>query len=334
MSGDEDSGSAAGWSIGDNSLSSSDGGASWGSSAPVIRTAIGGTVRNNAHTGSPVISGTALVGQTLTAPKGTIADIDGLSRADNGDSGYAYRYQWVRVDADGTSNPTDIREATSDTYKVVSADEGKRLKVKVSFTDDGGNDEEGSSDAYPAQALADTMPPTLGATTGGVTTYGTVIGKDIHLSFSEAIGQDPEYLPPPAAFFIKVDGVSWLVRPGSVKGGADPNELVLGDLSSPVVRGQTVRVGYAEPGTGGGNGAAIQDLAGNRSKTFDYVRTGNGEENTTDRRPLIEFVLVARLRGNTISFRWGLYPCGLRRMYTTVLQRCAALSGRNLHLAT
>lgn len=155
-----------------------------------------------------MISGTALVGQTLTASKGMIADIHGLSRADNGDLGYAYRYQWVRVEADGTSNPTEIRGATSDMYTVVSADESKRLKV--SFTDDGGNDEEGSSDAYPAEALADTMPPTLGATTGGVTPYGSVIDRDIHLYFSESIGQDPEDLPPPAVYIDRADR---LVRP-------------------------------------------------------------------------------------------------------------------------
>lgn len=49
---------------------------------------------NNPATGDPTISGTARVGQTLTAAKGTIDD-DGLTKADDGDTGYAYTYQWV-----------------------------------------------------------------------------------------------------------------------------------------------------------------------------------------------------------------------------------------------
>ena len=238
LSANEDSGSAAGWSIGDSSLSSTDGGASWSASSPVVRMRISGTANNNPHTGSPTISGTALTGQTLTASKGTIADIDGLSRADNGDSGHAYRYRWVRVDPDGTSNPTEIVGAVSSTYTVAPADEGKRLKVRVSFSDDGGNEEEASSDAYPMQALPDTTPPTLGADAGDVTTYGSVIGKDIHLYFSEAIGQEPEDLPAPDAFFITVDGVSWLIRPGSVKGEPTPTSWCWETSPRPSSRGR------------------------------------------------------------------------------------------------
>lgn len=49
---------------------------------------------NGPATGAPAIMGAASVGQTLTASKGTIADDDGLTRADNGDAGYAYEYQW------------------------------------------------------------------------------------------------------------------------------------------------------------------------------------------------------------------------------------------------
>ncbi len=314
----EDSGSATGWSIDDSSLSSTDNGANWsGPNSPVVRMRISGTVRvaNNAATGLPTISGTASVGETLTASKGTIADVDGLSKADHGDAGYAYRYQWVRVDADGTSNPTDVGGATSRTYTLVAADMGKRVKVKVSFTDDAGNDEEVSSDAYPARALADTTPPTLGATTGGVTTYGSVIGKDIHLYFSEPIDQHPDSLPaarPPDptvdAFFIMVDGVSFVVRPVSVRGGTAPNELVLGDLTSPIVRGQRVRVGYLDPTYGVDDAAAIQDLAGNDARTFDFMAIDNGVENTTGPRPIMKFVLATSGPGNTIESRWGLYP--------------------------
>ena len=169
----------------------------------------------------------------------------------------------------------------------------------------------------PARALADTTPPTLGATTGGVTTYGSVIGKDINLYFSEPIDQNPDSLPaarPPDptprvdAFFITVDGVSFVVRPVSVRGGTAPNELVLGDLTSPIVRGQRVRVGYLDPTYGVDDAAAIQDLAGNDARTFDLMAIDNGVENTTGPRPIMKFVLATSGAGNTIESRWGLYP--------------------------
>ena len=140
--------------------------------------------------------------------------------------------------------------------------------------------------AAPAHAQADTTPPTLGATAGGVTTFGRVIGTDIHLYFSEAIDQDSGNLPVPDGFFIKVDGVSWSIRPGSVRGGADKNELVLGDLSAPIFRGQTVSVAYADPGPGD-DAAAIQDLAGNDAEAFDFATIDNGDESTAGLRPAI-----------------------------------------------
>ena len=48
--------------------------------------------------GKPTISGMATVGGTLTAGTSGIADADGKTKAENGDTGFAYTYQWVRVD--------------------------------------------------------------------------------------------------------------------------------------------------------------------------------------------------------------------------------------------
>ena len=87
---------------------------------------------NTPATGAPSISGTARVGQTLTAGPGTIADADGLS-------GALYSWQWIRVETDGTEK--DIPGATSDTYTPVAADVGRRQRVRASFTDDAGNAE-------------------------------------------------------------------------------------------------------------------------------------------------------------------------------------------------
>ena len=79
---------------------------------------------NNAATGMPSVSGTATVGETLTASNSGIADTDGLP------SNFAY--QWVRVDG---SDETDISGATSGTYTLTDDDDGKTVKVVISFTD-------------------------------------------------------------------------------------------------------------------------------------------------------------------------------------------------------
>ena len=86
---------------------------------------------NSPATGAPTISGTVQVGQTLTAETSGIADADGLTNV-------SYSYQWIRND--GTSD-ADIENATGSSYILVATDEGKTIKLRVSFTDDGPNDE-------------------------------------------------------------------------------------------------------------------------------------------------------------------------------------------------
>ena len=106
---------------------------------------------NTPATGAPTIRGTAAVGRTLAAFTTGISDTDGLT-------GVSYAYQWIRVDSDGNSNATDISGATSAAYMPVAADVGKRVKVKVSFTDDEGNEEELTGAAYPATGTIMAMP--------------------------------------------------------------------------------------------------------------------------------------------------------------------------------
>ena len=86
---------------------------------------------NTPATGAPAITGTARVGETLTADTSGFADEDGLDDA-------TFSYQWMRND--GTTD-TDIQDAASSTYTLVSEDFGKPIKVRVSFTDDAGNEE-------------------------------------------------------------------------------------------------------------------------------------------------------------------------------------------------
>ena len=94
--------------------------------------------QNSAATGTPTITGTAQVGQTLTAGTAGIADADGTDNA-------TFAYQWLADD-------TGISGATSSTYTLVSADQGKALKVRVNFTDDAGNEESLTSTATSAVA--------------------------------------------------------------------------------------------------------------------------------------------------------------------------------------
>ena len=53
-------------------------------------------------------------------------------------TGETFTYQWVS--GDGTTD-TDIENATDSTYTLVAADQGKAIKVRVTFTDGGGNEE-------------------------------------------------------------------------------------------------------------------------------------------------------------------------------------------------
>ena len=108
---------------------------------------------NTPATGAPTIAGTPQVGETLTAVTTAIMDANGLNNV-------SYTYQWIRVDG----SDSNIAGATASTYTLVAADEGKTIKVKVSFTDDASNPETLTSVATAVvSAAAATVP---GAPTG------------------------------------------------------------------------------------------------------------------------------------------------------------------------
>ena len=104
---------------------------------------------NAPASGAPTIDGTAQVGQTLTASTAGIADLDGLPGT--------FSYQWISVDANGTSNPTNI--GTNATYTLSASEEGKKVKVEVSFVDNSGTSEGPlASAAYPASGTVVAAP--------------------------------------------------------------------------------------------------------------------------------------------------------------------------------
>ena len=123
------------------------------------------TVTNTPATGAPTITGTAQVGQTLTAGTTAIMDADGLTSV-------SYTYQWIRVDG-GTE--TNIASATASTYTLVAADQGKTIKVTVSFTDDASNAETLTSAATAAVSAAANTPATGAPTITGTAQVGQTL---------------------------------------------------------------------------------------------------------------------------------------------------------------
>ena len=152
-------------------------------SPPVVtRTLYLSLPANNAAAGEPTISGTARAEQVLTADASPIMDTDGLPAS--------FTYQWLRVDADGTSNPVDITDATAATYTLTAADAGKKIKVQVSFTDELSGEEERTSAAYPSSGTvtvaANTTAPALLSVTVTSTPHKTTdtYGAREHIEFS------------------------------------------------------------------------------------------------------------------------------------------------------
>ena len=152
-------------------------------SPPVVtRTLYLSLPANHPATGEPAITGTAQAGQELTADASPIMDTDGLTGVD-------FTYQWLRVDADGMSNPADITDATAATYSLTAADAGKKIKVKVSFTDELSGKEERTSAAYPSSGTvtaASTAAPALTSVTVTSTPHKTTdtYGAREHIEFS------------------------------------------------------------------------------------------------------------------------------------------------------
>ena len=128
---------------------------------------------NTPATGAPTITGTAQVGQTLTAGTTAIVDADGLTRAANTRHRVSYTYQWIRVATDNTE--TNISGATASTHTLVAADLGTTIKVRVSFTDDASNAETLTSAATAAVSAAPNTPATGAPTITGTAQVGQTL---------------------------------------------------------------------------------------------------------------------------------------------------------------
>ena len=123
------------------------------------------TTPNSQASGAPTISGTAQVGETLTADTSGISDEDGLENA-------SFSYQWI-------TGGTDISGVTGSSYTLVDAEEGKAIKVRVSFTDDAGNEETLTSDTTEAVVAKPNAPATGEPTISGTAQVGETLTADM-----------------------------------------------------------------------------------------------------------------------------------------------------------
>ena len=135
---------------------------------PETHTIPGQEAENTPAAGSPAISGTAWVGQTLAADTSGITDEDGLTNV-------SYGYQWIRSDG-GTD--TDIDGETASTYTVSDEDVGKTIMVRVSFTDDADNQETLTSAATAAVEARPNSPATGAPTISGTAQVGETLTAD------------------------------------------------------------------------------------------------------------------------------------------------------------
>jgi hypothetical protein len=103
------------------------------------------------NTGEPAISGNAVVGATLNASRGTWTG-----------SPTSFAYQWVRCPASGGrpdgSDCASIGGATTSAYVVANADEGRRLRVRVTASNADGSATAASNATPLVRGVTSTAP--------------------------------------------------------------------------------------------------------------------------------------------------------------------------------
>ena len=169
---------------------------------------------NTPAEGAPRLDGDPAVGETLFAGTTGITDADGLNHA-------VFAYQWLADDA-------EMAGATGSTYTPTSADEGKTITVRVTFTDDAGNEE------------SLTSPATAAVAAGLQLRSATLDGATLTLTYNEIL--DSSVTLPATAFTVSLNGGSRSVSAVSVSGSA-----VTLTLASEAAAGDTVTVDYTRP---------------------------------------------------------------------------------------
>ena len=128
---------------------------------------------NSAPTGAPTISETSQVGETLTADTSAIVDEDGLENV-------SYRYQWL-------AGGSDIAGATGSSYTLTSSELGQSIQVRVTFSDDRGNEETLTSVATDTVAVA-RVPLTVALKVAAPASHDGSSEFTFEIEFSEEFG--------------------------------------------------------------------------------------------------------------------------------------------------
>ena len=179
---------------------------------------------NTRATGLPTIAGRDQVGETLTADTSGIEDEDGLNNA-------AFAYQWLADDA-------EINGATVSTYTLVDTDAGKTIQVRVTFTDDGGNDETLTSAATDSVVAA--APPANTRATG----LPTIAGRD---QVGETLTADTSGIEDEDGLNNAAFAYQWLADDAEINGATvstytlvdtDESKTIQVRSASPMIRGQ------------------------------------------------------------------------------------------------
>ena len=258
---------------------------------------------NQPATGQPTISGTARVGEDLSASTSGISDGNGLTSP-------TYSYQWLRAETASAAGE-DISGATSATYTVVEADQGKYVRVRVSFQDDDGNAETVTSDATgPVSAeanVAATGQPTISGTAqvGGELTAGTSGISDgngltsptysyqwLRGETASAAGEDISGATSATYTVVEADQSKYLRVQVSFQDDDGNSETVTSDATGPVsaeanapATGQPTISGTAQVGQDlSASVSGISDGNGVANSTYDYqwlradTATGTGSE--------------------------------------------------------
>ena len=284
---------------------------------------------NTPATGAPTITGTAQVGQTLTAGTTAIMDADGLTTP-------SYTYQWIRVATDNSE--TNIASATASTYTLVAADLGTTVKVRVSFTDDASNDETLTSNvsviiARPANTAATGKPGITGTAQVGQTLTATVgtsadvdglpnpFLTDVNTSFQwirvATDNTETNIASATASTYTLVDadlGTTIKVKVGFVDYydydetlTSDATAAVAASTNTPATGAPTI-TGTAQVGqTLTAGTTAIMDADGltSVSYTYQWIRTatGTGVDTNISGATASTYTLVAADQGTTIKVR-------------------------------
>ena len=179
---------------------------------------------NDRARGKPTISGGRQAGRTLTASAAGISDVDGLPDS--------FDYQWLRVDADGVSNPVAISGATTSSYTPAASDVGKRMRVRVSFTDEDGHSEELTSDPTGTVQASGTInaAPTVSGGTYAMEEDTDHVFKIADFGFADTNAGDVlvsvKVVTPPAAGFILLNNAVQYAGAELLSGDIDAGRVV------------------------------------------------------------------------------------------------------------